>query len=134
VFDPQINYKSTETVKLMTLDEVLQEADTSDQIDFLSIDTEGTELDILQGFNIEKYKPSLIIVEYHVYSLKLHKYLKKHNYKLIKRIRDNNWYVRKDIKIKIGIFDRLKLFRKMYLGTPLRKIKLFFKSRRSKST
>ena len=33
-------------------------------IDFLSIDVEGHELEVLKGLNIKKYKPKVIVVEY----------------------------------------------------------------------
>ena len=33
-------------------------------IDFLSIDVEGHELEVLKGLNFEKYKPKVIVVEY----------------------------------------------------------------------
>lgn len=33
-------------------------------IDILSIDVEGAELEVLEGFNIEQYKPKAIIIEY----------------------------------------------------------------------
>ena len=34
------------------------------QIDFVSIDVEGHELDLLKGFNLKRYKPSVIVIEY----------------------------------------------------------------------
>src|ERR1035437_7159295 len=43
-------------VPLRTLDSVLAEAGLA-HIDFLTIDVEGMELAVLQGFNIEKYQP-----------------------------------------------------------------------------
>lgn len=35
-----------------------------DKIDILSIDVEGHELKVLDGFNIDKYKPSYMIIEH----------------------------------------------------------------------
>jgi hypothetical protein len=34
------------------------------KIDFLSVDTEGTELDVLWSFNFKKHSPPIVIVEY----------------------------------------------------------------------
>ena len=39
-------------------------------IDYLNIDVEGHELDVLEGFNIEKYKPKVVSIEYLDFSLK----------------------------------------------------------------
>jgi FkbM family methyltransferase len=127
VFDLNTSYQETALVKLMTLNDVLEQANILDKIDFLSIDTEGSELDILEGFDLDRYQPSLILVEYHVYSLKLHNYLAKNYYKLIKRTKNNNWYIPKAVEYSIKFGEHLELMRKMYLGTPFRKMKLFFK-------
>ena len=35
-----------------------------DKIDLLSIDTEGTEIDVLESFDLNRYKPHILIVEY----------------------------------------------------------------------
>jgi len=37
------------------------------EIDLLSIDTEGTEIDILESFSLETYRPHLVIVEFMTY-------------------------------------------------------------------
>lgn len=49
-------------VKVRKLDTILQESEVS-QIDCLVIDVEGWELDVLKGFNSEKYKPQIIVLE-----------------------------------------------------------------------
>ena len=33
------------------------------EIDFLSVDVEGVELEVLQGLNLDIYKPKIIVVE-----------------------------------------------------------------------
>ena len=38
------------------------------EIDFISIDTEGTEVDVLEGLNLDKYRPRFILVEYNTAS------------------------------------------------------------------
>jgi FkbM family methyltransferase len=50
-------------VPTIRLDGVLDQFGIHD-IDLLSIDTEGTELDILESFSFETYHPHLVIVEY----------------------------------------------------------------------
>jgi FkbM family methyltransferase len=41
-------------------------------IDFLSIDTEGLEMEVLQSNNWEKYRPTIIIIEDHTVEIKKH--------------------------------------------------------------
>ena len=40
------------------------------KIDFVSIDVEGHELEVIKGFNLKKYKPSIIVIEFLDKSLK----------------------------------------------------------------
>lgn len=51
-------------IKQKTLNQVLKERKVS-EIDYLNIDVEGYEMKVLQGFDICKYKPSLVSVEIH---------------------------------------------------------------------
>jgi FkbM family methyltransferase len=52
-------------------------------IDFLSIDTEGYELNVLQGLNLNKYRPTYILIEiYNDQYDSIILYLLNHNYKL----------------------------------------------------
>jgi FkbM family methyltransferase len=49
-------------VKASTLESILDTNNCGD-IDFLSLDTEGYELNILQGLNLDKYHPMYILIE-----------------------------------------------------------------------
>jgi len=49
-------------VACRTLDAMLSEIDAP-AIDFVSIDVEGAELDVLKGFDLARWKPRLVIVE-----------------------------------------------------------------------
>lgn len=51
-------------VKTVTLEEMLEAAGAPTDIDFLSIDTEGSEFDILNHFDFTKYKLRVICVEH----------------------------------------------------------------------
>lgn len=50
-------------VPLTTLDDLL--ADTTDRVDAASIDVEGHELDVLDGFDLDRYRPAILLVEDH---------------------------------------------------------------------
>ena len=49
-------------VAVRTLDSILEEAHAPG-VDFVSIDVEGGELAVLQGFDIRRWKPAVVIVE-----------------------------------------------------------------------
>ncbi|GAB4343823.1 MAG: hypothetical protein Kow0089_19920 [Desulfobulbaceae bacterium] len=51
-------------VPAATLDELLERYFPDlEGIDFVSIDVEGTETDVLRGFNLERYAPEVIVIE-----------------------------------------------------------------------
>jgi FkbM family methyltransferase len=110
-------------VPLRTLDSILAEADI-ERIDFLSIDVEGMELPVLQGLNLDKYAPRLILMEEHRLNYTKHFYLRSHGYRLVKRTDINNWYVPNSSPATIRSLntpaERVRLFRKMWLNVPFR--------------
>ena len=56
------------------------------EIDFLDVDVEGADLQVLKGLNFPKRKPKLICIEIHQKNFKKHKiyrFLIKKKYKLI---------------------------------------------------
>ncbi len=62
---------SVKKIKTTTLNNVLNESIyNSSNIDFLSIDVEGSELSVLKNFDFHKFKPKIIVVEYLDLSLK----------------------------------------------------------------
>lgn len=115
-------YRETVEVPVRTLDSVL-EAEGVDKVDFVSIDVEGFELDVLRGFSLSRYRPDLILIEDHVRTLELHRYLLAQDYRLIERTFLNNWYVPRSAHRPVALKTRLRLFRKLYLGTPVRALK-----------
>jgi FkbM family methyltransferase len=127
-----INYVGAERVRITTLDSVLQAAGVA-RIDFVSLDVEGHEIEVMHGFNFEKYKPSLILIEDGVRDLAKHRFLKRRGYKLVKRTTLNNWYVPKEHPFKMSSWrERWGLVRKMYLGLPFRKLQLLLRRRRQR--
>lgn len=49
-------------IKVRKLDTILKELKIK-KIDILTIDVEGNEMEVLEGFNIKKYKPTVIVLE-----------------------------------------------------------------------
>lgn len=46
-----------------TLDDLLEEASIDKPLRFVSIDVEGHELDVLQAFSVDKWRPTIVLVE-----------------------------------------------------------------------
>ncbi len=103
-------------VEARTLNSILKEAEVKN-IDLLSIDVEGAELEVLLGIDLNKYSPGLILLEdKHLYLTK-HRYLKKNGYRLVKRTRQNCWYVPKGAKRPPqSLIEKLRLFKRMYIS------------------
>jgi len=125
------SYKEHKSIKVqsLSLDSILEDSEIND-IDILSIDVEGTELEVLKGFSIEKYHPSLILLEdKHLYLTK-HRYLKQKNYRLVKRTTLNCWYIPTGATAPPQtLFEKFKLLKRMYLSIWLKKIKFSIKNR-----
>ena len=68
--------------KARTLNDILDEAKAPEIIDFLSLDVEGAELEVLKGINYEKYRFKYLLIE--VRDIKrMQNFLKEYNYLLI---------------------------------------------------
>ncbi len=63
------------------------------QADFISIDTEGTELQVLHGLDFEIHRPKLLVVENNYNDRDIENYLRPHGYVLDRRYRINDFYV-----------------------------------------
>jgi FkbM family methyltransferase len=131
--DDDVTFAGTVEVDLVTLDDLLAECGNP-KPDFVSIDVEGGELDVLKGFALAKHRPDLLLMEDHVQDLRLHFYLRRQGYKLIKRTGSNNWYIPREVAFSISVAERLRLFRKMYLATPLRQLKRVLRRRRDSAS
>jgi FkbM family methyltransferase len=84
------------SVPLATLDSLLVRAGAS-QVDFLSVDVEGSELDVLRGFSFERFRPRLILLEDFAEGLAKHRFMQARGYRLVRRTGDNSWYVPNEV-------------------------------------
>jgi FkbM family methyltransferase len=107
-------------VPVRTLDSVLAEAGAPARFDFLSIDVEGHEIEVLRGFDIARWRPQLILLEDHVGDLSKHRFLSAAGYRIIRRYENNGWYVPRDAADRPGLSDRWEILRKYYLALPFR--------------
>jgi len=59
--------KVTQVVKVTTntLNKIIENSPyANEKFDFMSVDVEGHELDVLKGFDLDKYEPKILVVEY----------------------------------------------------------------------
>ena len=78
------------SVKVSTLEKILDSVGAS-SVDFLSLDTEGYELNILKGLNLSKYRPRYMLIEIYTkdYS-EIVAFLNENNYSLIMNMTNYN--------------------------------------------
>jgi FkbM family methyltransferase len=115
--------EQTIAVSVRTLDDILRDARAPAPIDFLSIDVEGHELEVLRGFDFDAWRPRLILIEDHVLDRSLHSFLVRHGYVWIRRTGLNSWYVPALSACRPGVAGRLQFFRKYYLAVPFRRLR-----------
>ncbi len=102
--------KVIKKIKTDTLNNIIKDTGLSiNRIDFLSIDVEGNELNVLKGLNFKKYKPKVIVLEFIDPSIKefyenkienimksqIYKFMIKKRYKLVNWIHDDLVFVNK---------------------------------------
>jgi len=127
-FDPRLRVAGVQPegsleVPLMTIDEILVDAEAPSPIDFLAIDVEGHEIEALSGFDFARWRPRLILLEDHVLDRRRHRFMAAHGYKWVRRTDINSWYVPADTPWRLGPRGRWQFARKYYLGTPFRRLR-----------
>jgi FkbM family methyltransferase len=115
-------------VPTRTLDQILIEAGAQ-TVDFISIDVEGHELDVLDGFDLERWRPRLILIEDLLLHLRLHRYLTRRGYRWLRRTGIDNWYVPSNMLPSLGIDGRWQFLNKFYLGAPFRRLRRAWRRR-----
>jgi len=84
-------------VKAFTLSEVIDQNLASKEIDFLSIDVEGNDLDILKSLDLNRYKIKAVCVEHNFRegSDEIKNYMDKNGYDLVysEFSKNDYWFV-----------------------------------------
>ncbi len=105
----QKNHKKLLKLKSTSLNSLLEKYAKKD-IDYLSIDTEGSEFEILKTFNFSKYKIKLITVE-HALDAKKRKQLRTllENNGFVRAVPSfvEDWYVSSEIYSTFSLFNRV---------------------------
>ena len=117
-------------VQLTTLEELLTKHSIN-QINLLSIDTEGTEVDVLKGLDFDKHEMDLILCEDWHRDRDIHNYLKSKGFKIILRTGFNSWYVKSNINLQLPLAGRIKLWKKLYISSYIKKLRHFLLTRKT---
>jgi FkbM family methyltransferase len=81
------------TVNLRRLDTILRtHAADVQHIDMLSVDVEGWELEVLEGLNLQAYKPRVIVIENMFRDKRYRAYMRARGYSLWRCVRPNDIY------------------------------------------
>lgn len=84
-------------VVTISLNDLLEKYDSPDHIDYLSIDTEGSEYDILSNFNFSKYNFNIITVEHNYAPIReqLYELLSHYGYRRVCEnfSKHDDWYI-----------------------------------------
>ena len=72
-----------------------------------------------QSWLLEQQGWGGILVEDHLYNLKIHRHIMREGYRLVKRTGLNNWYIPFDQPFKLSsLWERIRLWKKVWLNTP----------------
>ena len=108
-------HKEIKSIQTQTLDSIIQNSKyKNDKINFLSIDVEGNELNVLTGFNLKKYLPDIVVIEYldleikklelvnqdinKVIKSKIYEYMINYNYHLVNFVHSDLVFASKNIR------------------------------------
>lgn len=95
-------------VDVKKISTIMNEAKDLDKVDFLKIDVEGHELEVLKSFDFDKYRPTLIVTEdnFKDADKSVRHLLASKGYVVIARDRINYWFAPKS-EIKHFLYDYL---------------------------
>jgi hypothetical protein len=94
---------SEEKMKTRTLNSIFHEHNVPKEFEFLSIDVEGHDFEVLTSVNLEEYHPRLIVIEMRKFifenlqSNRICSHLENNGYKLIAFYNINGFFLRKDL-------------------------------------
>ena len=80
------------------------------KIDFISIDTEGNEFDIVSSFNFSELDVNAVVIENNYNDERIKNFLIKHNFILLYKLELDDVYISKT-QLTLGIKIRLKIWK-----------------------
>jgi FkbM family methyltransferase len=129
LLDFETAVQRVDRVQVRTLDDVLDDS-LPGSVDFVSIDVEGLQYEVICGFDLRRHRPRLLFVEDHLTDLRTHRLIERQGYRLVKRTTYNNWYVPQEAPFALTTpGERFALWQKVYLRTPFRKLRYAIRRR-----
>jgi len=98
---PVVNIK----VNMRKLDTVLSQLKIK-RVDYVSIDVEGWEIEVMRGFNTLKYKPEIILLENYTHLPRYQEYMNKIGYTLDKQVEYNYIFKKNQSASAFSVFTR----------------------------
>ncbi len=83
-----------------TLDEILAKARAPKHIDYINLDVEGAEYDVLRGFSLDRYQVGCFTIEHNYEMAKreaIHGFLSSKGYVRVRSWEVDDWYVHKSL-------------------------------------
>lgn len=122
VFDPRKVRPEDLVIEVpaATLDSILDAAGLS-SIDFLSVDVEGAEPDVLKGLTLSRFQPKLVVVDDRERFGETRAVLRQGNYDLVRRTGHNAWFVPHETARHLSLRARAQLVWTYGIGRLLRR-------------
>lgn len=114
------NDREVETfeVPTRTADSII-ERELGGRVDFVSIDVEGHEPEVLRGLSLERFRPRLMLVEDDMSSLETTRLLWAKGYRMLRRTQNNNWWIPQEVPHRMWPRERWRMLGK-FLRWPYR--------------
>lgn len=95
-------------VRADTLDSILAAAGLQETPDFVSIDVEGYEQQVLSGFSLARWRPTVLLIEDNSAAANsaIDTYLARHGYVRFRRTGVNDWYAHSSNKRLVNLASR----------------------------
>jgi FkbM family methyltransferase len=107
ITDQHLEIVNKRTLNSLINEWAIQLGEIIPNIDFISIDTEGTELDVMVGLDVSKWKPKIIALENNFENHNYRRTMYNYGYIFYERIGVNDYYIEQSHlpKLETGHLD-----------------------------
>ena len=94
--DERLAKAKTVELTTTTVDEILERAQAPRYLYYVSLDVEGAEYEVLQGFDLARYRVGALTVEHNFEEPKrnrIREHLEQHGYELVMSMKYDDWYL-----------------------------------------
>lgn len=99
-------------VPVVAADAVIEEH-LGGRVDFISIDVEGHESEVLAGLDLRRWRPRLVLIEDDMSSLRPSRMLWRAGFRMLRRTQNNNWWVPVDARERMTLRERWRMLGKL---------------------